>query len=147
MIRMPAPLVDRIRREAARAYPEECCGVLLGRGGARDREILELRPVANARRTERERRYLIPPDALRRIEMEARGTGLVAVGFYHSHPDHPAEPSQFDRDHAWPWYSYLIVSVRAGIPGTPRSWRLADDRSRFREDKMTETPPRGVPST
>lgn len=137
MIHVDESLERTIRDEAARAYPEECCGVLLGRdgeAGSELRRVLEVRPVANARQGERGRRYLIAPEALLGIEKEAREQGLDVVGFYHSHPDHRAEPSDFDREHAWPWYSYVIVPVRRGAPGMPRSWRLADDRSGFHEE-------------
>ena len=63
--------------------------------------------------------------------------GLELIGWYHSHPDHPARPSEFDREHAWPWYSYVIVSVAAGQPQDMTSWRLADDRSHFLPEEVT----------
>jgi len=90
-------------------------------------------PLANQRDTERRTRYLIGPDEFRAAEARARAAGLDIIGFYHSHPDHPAIPSAFDREHAWPWYTYVIVSVHDGRPGVPRAWRLAEDRSRFLE--------------
>ena len=84
----------------------------------------------------RHNRYLIPPEVILRTEREARADGLDVVGYYHSHPDHPSRPSDFDRDHAWPGYSYLIVSVREGRARDERSWRLSDDRSRFDEEPI-----------
>jgi proteasome lid subunit RPN8/RPN11 len=75
---------------------------------------------------------------VRDAEKAAREKGIDVVGWYHSHPDHPAAPSQYDQDHAWPWYSYIIVSVANGKPQDMTSWRLTDDRSRFtREDLET----------
>ncbi|NIP60369.1 MAG: hypothetical protein GWM92_18485, partial [Gemmatimonadetes bacterium] len=118
-------------REARARYPHECAGALLGRveedGGRRlDRAV----PVRNERASERERRYLVGPGQILALEEAAQATGLVILGFFHSHPDHPPRPSEFDREHAWPWYSYVIVPVRDGEPGEPRAWRLRDDRSR-----------------
>jgi len=143
MIRLSRELLDHLRRAGARAYPEEGCGVLLGQEdpgagpeGRALRTVTEVRPVENARAGDRERRYLIPPGTFLQVEEEAREKGLEVLGFYHSHPDHPAEPSRTDKELAWPWYSYVIVPVRRGIPGTPRSWRLLDDRSRFRSEEI-----------
>jgi proteasome lid subunit RPN8/RPN11 len=140
VIRVRPSVLDAVRIEGRRTYPEECCGVLLGRtrAGAGGRQILEARPAANARKAERARRYLIGPEAVLRAEDEALERGLEVVGFFHSHPDHPAVPSEVDREHAWPWYSYLILSVHRGVPSEARAWRLEDDRSGFREEGLLE---------
>lgn len=106
-------------------------------GSAKD--VVRVVPAENARREGRERRYLIPPTAVRQIGDEARRDGLDLIGFYHSHPDHPAEPSVFDREHAWPWYTYLIVAVAGGSVDATRAWRLADDRLRFCEEDLIIT--------
>jgi len=116
-----------IRREGERAYPAECCGVLAGRPGE-NREVIRFMPVVN-RRTDDPHRYLISPNDLRRAEAEVREAGLEVLGFYHSHPDHPAVPSAFDAEHAWPWYSYIIVRVDRGRAAEVSSWQLMDDRS------------------
>ena len=126
-LRLSAGLVDEIRRAGERAYPSECCGVLAGRSGT-VKEVVRLVPVTN-QRTDDPHRYLIAPDDLRRIEAELRGSGLEVVGCYHSHPDHPAVPSAFDTDQAWPWYSYIIVRVDGAGAAELASWVLADDRS------------------
>jgi proteasome lid subunit RPN8/RPN11 len=81
------------------------------------------------RRTDNPHRYLIEPDDLRRVEAELRSEGLEVLGCYHSHPDHPAAPSAFDLEHAWPWYSYVIVRVDQGRAAELTSWVLEDDRS------------------
>jgi len=138
MIRIAAALLEEIRHAVRHGYPEEVCGVLLGPVSARDRIVLRVVPVANAREEERARRYLIPAERLREIESTAQRDGLDIVGFYHSHPDHPAIPSGYDRDHAWPWYTYLIVSVSAGNGTVTRAWRLADDRSALQEEEILE---------
>jgi proteasome lid subunit RPN8/RPN11 len=85
---------------------------------------------------ERRRRFLIGPDDYRRAEARAAQLGLDIVGFYHSHPDHPAEPSAFDLAHAWPNLSYLIVSIRGGSARELRSWRLRADRSGYEEESI-----------
>ena len=126
-LRLSASLVDEIRREGELAYPAECCGVLAGYPGE-VKEVLKLVPATN-RRTDDPHRYLIAPDDLRRIEAELRPSGLEVLGCYHSHPDHPAVPSAFDTDQAWPWYSYIIVRVDRARAAELTSWVLEDDRS------------------
>ena len=133
-LRLSPSLVDEIRREGERAYPAECCGVLAGRPGE-VKEVLKLVPVTN-RRTDDPHRYLIAPDDLRRIEGELRSSGLEVLGSYHSHPDHPAAPSAFDTDHAWPWYSYIIVRVDRARAAELTSWVLDDDRSAMRPESV-----------
>jgi proteasome lid subunit RPN8/RPN11 len=108
--------------------------VLAGRPGA-VKEVLRLRPMAN-RRTDDPHRYLIPADDLRSAAGELERCGLEILGFYHSHPDHPAEPSAFDREHAWPWYSYIIVRVDRGRSSEIASWVLNDDRSAMRAESL-----------
>jgi len=126
-LRLPGPLADEIRRHGEAAYPAECCGALIGRIEGVDKEVVRLAPAVN-RRTDDPHRYLIAPDDLRRLERDVREEGLEIVGYYHSHPDHPAAPSRFDADHAWPWYSYLIVRVDHGRGAELASWVL-DDRT------------------
>ena len=127
-LRLPDALLEDIRRQGASAYPAECCGAMVGRsGGADAKEVVRLWPAVN-RRTDDPHRYLIAPDALRRLEREVRAEGLEIVGYYHSHPDHPAVPSAYDAAHAWPWYSYLIVRVEQGQPREAASYTLDPDR-------------------
>lgn len=133
-LRLSGPLVDEIRRAGEQAYPAECCGVLGGR--LHPHRIVErLVPVTN-RRTDDPHRYLISPEDLRQVSVELEGAGLEVLGFYHSHPDHPAEPSRFDQEHAWPWYSYVIVGVSRGLAAELASWRLADDRSAMQPEPI-----------
>jgi proteasome lid subunit RPN8/RPN11 len=122
MIRLPDALVGAIRRAGEAAYPAECCGVIAGRV-APDKEAVRLVPMAN-RRTDDPHRYLIDPEDWRRVDGELRAEGWEILGYYHSHPDHPAVPSAFDAAQAWPWYSYIIVEVWAGRAGEPASWVL-----------------------
>jgi proteasome lid subunit RPN8/RPN11 len=124
-LRLSDALAEEIRRHGEAAYPAECCGALIGRLEGEAKEVLRLAPAVN-RRTDDPHRYLIAPDDLRRLEREVRAAGLEIVGYYHSHPDHPAAPSRFDADHAWPWYSYLIVRVDRGRGADMASWVLDD---------------------
>jgi proteasome lid subunit RPN8/RPN11 len=127
MLRIDHALIDEIRRQAERAYPAECCGILAGTAGD-VKEVMRLFPATN-RRTDDPHRYLIAPDDLRRIEADLRPLRQDVLGCYHSHPDHPAIPSAFDVEQAWPWYSYLIVRVDGGQAAELASWVLDDDRS------------------
>jgi proteasome lid subunit RPN8/RPN11 len=137
-------LADRIRAHGAETYPHECCGALLGRdstvvagtGSEKEalnagREILALFPLVNRRDDSPRNRFSVTAEDVRTAEKAACEQNLEVVGWYHSHPDHPARPSQYDRDHAWPWYSYIIVSVEGGAPQDMTSWRLNDDREEF----------------
>jgi proteasome lid subunit RPN8/RPN11 len=126
-LRLPGALADEIRRHGEAAYPAECCGAMVGRAEGAAKEVLRLSPAVN-RRTDDPHRYLIAPDDLRRLEREVREAGQEIVGYYHSHPDHPARPSAFDAEHAWPWYSYLIVRIDRGRGADMASWVLDDER-------------------
>ena len=123
-------LAERIRAHGAETYPHECCGALLGRDNE-PREILGLFPLINRRDDSPQNRFSVTAQDVLDAEKSARRQGLDVVGWYHSHPDHPARPSAYDRDHAWPWYSYIIVSVAQGHPQDMTSWRLNDDRQQF----------------
>lgn len=148
-----------IRAHAARDYPYECCGVLLGtveketevrtplKLGAlvQVKQVLErevkvvtaLRAMPNVHAEGHERRYLISPEEMFQLERDSRASGLKILGFYHSHPDHPARPSEYDREWAWPWYSYIIVAVAKGEPQAITCWTLDDDRGAFQEEEIS----------
>jgi proteasome lid subunit RPN8/RPN11 len=132
---------DDIRRHGEAEYPHECCGLLIGRFTEDGRKMVaEVYPVSNARAEEdRHNRSLILPREYMRGERYARERGLEIVGNYHSHPDDRAVPSQFDLDHAWPTWSYIIVSVREGVASDLRSWEMETDRSRFNEEELAES--------
>jgi len=127
-----------ISSHAERDYPYECCGLLLGTPREMSSKfVVEAFPISNAREEETKRnRFLIKPEELMRGERYASTKELEVLGFYHSHPDHPAIPSQYDLEHAWPTYSYIIISVKAGQARDLRSWTLEQDRSRFIEEMI-----------
>ncbi len=127
-------VVGEIRRALEAAYPREGCGLLLGEMD--DQVRVRRHIVAQNRRVEdraAERRYLIDPQDFRDIAQAAHQEGLEIVGVYHSHPEVPPEPSAYDREHAWPWYHYLIVSVVRGTAQEMRVWQLTEDRAAFVE--------------
>jgi proteasome lid subunit RPN8/RPN11 len=138
MLRISGSVAEKIRQHGAESYPYECCGALLGRdesagtipaGAAR--EVVDLFPLVNRRDDSPRNRFSVTAEDVRHAELAAQAKGLDIVGWYHSHPDHPAHPSEFDREHAWPWYSYVIVGVQSGGPRQMTSWRLEDDRAAF----------------
>jgi len=129
-----------IRAHAREEYPHECCGALLGTEDGETRIIQQIIRLANERTDQRERRFYISPQQVLQAERQARAVGLLLLGFYHSHPDHPAVPSEYDREHALPYYSYPIVAVVGGEPTELRSWRLKGDRSGFVEEAVVEKP-------
>src|SRR5580704_103659 len=129
--------VREIRAHGAETYPHECCGAILGTDAENSREVRGLHKLVNRRADSPHNRFSVTSDDVRDADKAAQKTGLEVIGWYHSHPDHPALPSEFDREHAWPWYSYIIVSVMSGIAGTVASWRLADDRMRFEPEKIS----------
>ena len=95
-----------------------------------------MHPLVNRRDDSPSNRFSVTADDVREAEKVAREQGLDVIGWYHSHPDHPARPSEFDREHAWPWYSYIIVSVHNGAPQEMTSWRLNDDRAEFSSEAL-----------
>ena len=140
MITLTQKHLDEISRRGEQEYPHECCGLLVGKffdDGSK--VVVDICPISNAREVEaRHHRSLITPQELMKGERDARERGLDVVGNYHSHPDHPAVPSQYDLEHAWPTWSYIIVSVREGRAADLRSWEMQSDRSRFDEEEITK---------
>lgn len=136
-VRIERRWVRAMEDHARASYPDECCGFLVGRPeagpGSDVREIVGTEPAANEYDGERTRRFLVRPEELRDAEDRARARGAVVVGFYHSHPDHPAEPSQLDEVHAWPWYTYLVLGVSAESVGEVRAFELEAESRRFHE--------------
>jgi proteasome lid subunit RPN8/RPN11 len=129
MPELAAEAEAEIRRHGTETYPNECCGALIAAGEA----IVEAFPLPNTTAEGPRRRFLIGPNDYRLAEQRARQRGGTLAGFYHSHPDHPARPSETDLAQAWPNLTYIIVAVRAGQPEDLRFWRLREDRSGFEE--------------
>lgn len=157
-IKLTQELEEAIRRHGVRDYPSECCGILLGSANGEVKQVREVVALKNlrhdpelaqkllpledpTRETERNR-FLIDPREQIRVEKDARARQMDVLGYYHSHPDHPARPSVYDREHAWPWYSYMIVSVERGEPKELASWVLSEDRARFLPEPVETAPER-----
>jgi proteasome lid subunit RPN8/RPN11 len=132
-LELQAGVAAAIRQHGIEAYPNECCGALFGRSG----HVEATFGLPNTTEEGPRRRFLVRPQDYLAAERRARELGAELLGFYHSHPDHPARPSQYDLDHAWPIFSYVIVSVRAGVPEDMTSWLLRDDRSGFDPQTLT----------
>jgi proteasome lid subunit RPN8/RPN11 len=138
MIQLNQQNLKEIADHGERDYPHECCGLLLGRFAKDGLKITcETYLISNAREEAAKRnRFLITPEELIRGERYAAQKQLEIIGFYHSHPDHPAVPSEYDREHAWPVFSYIIVSVQNGEAKDIYSWTLKPDRSAFDQEEI-----------
>jgi|SRR5665213_1197661 len=143
MLLLNESLNAEIRSHGAKDYPNETCGAMLGTDGSGNagsgepaREVKGLFPLTNRRDDSPRNRFSVTAEDVRAAERAATASGLELIGWYHSHPDHPARPSEYDREHAWPWYSYVIVSVAAGKPQDMTSWLLAADRAQFHEEQI-----------
>ncbi len=129
--------VAAIRRHGEADYPAEACGLIVGALEGDRKVAVQLVPLVNQRTDSARNRYLIDPESFRRAQEKLERDGLEVIGVYHSHPDHAPAPSAFDREHAWPWLSYVIVGVARGHAGELKSWVLTDDRGDFGEEPIT----------
>jgi len=138
VIKCTKEIEKSIREFGEQEYPNECCGLLFGKiNSDNSKEITEILPISNAQIEEnRYNRFLITPKDMIKGELYARKHNVDIIGFYHSHPDHPAKPSQFDLDHAWPVYSYIITSVINGKADVMTSWLLSSDRAKFENEEI-----------
>ena len=140
-INIPHHLLNEIHTQVDNAYPEEGAGLLLGYEQDGVRYVQSLLNLENAREdTARYNRYLITAADMLGGEKEAERLGQSIIGIFHSHPDHPNLPSEFDREWAIPWYSYLITRVDCGQAVESKSWRLLDDRSGFYPEEIIISP-------
>jgi proteasome lid subunit RPN8/RPN11 len=140
MLRLSSGLEKHIRSDGETAYPNECCGVLIGEvDNAGVKTARRALTIDNAREDgEQYHRFLITPEDMMNAEQTARSMKLDVIGFYHSHPDHPSAPSGYDKDHALPFYSYVIVSVDKGKAQVLTSWELTNDRTDFMQENIEE---------
>jgi proteasome lid subunit RPN8/RPN11 len=137
VLEVTAEILKQIHAHGEAAYPEEGAGLLLGHANGEQKQAVQVLLLGNAReQTARHNRYLLTPQDYLRGELEAGRQGLDVIGVFHSHPDHPDQPSEFDREWAMPWFSYLITSVQSGKAAGSRSWRLAEGRENFLEERI-----------
>jgi proteasome lid subunit RPN8/RPN11 len=125
-----------IRRHGQETYPHECCGALVGTTADAASVVVDVVPLPNTTEEGPRRRFLVRASDYRLAERRAAEMGSELLGFYHSHPDHPARPSQYDLDHAWPTFAYIIVSVANGKATDLTVWFLKDDRSSFEKGSL-----------
>lgn len=137
-LELTGDVVDAIEAHGEETYPYECCGFMFGTDG-QTRVIDEVQRVDNAKEGDQRRRFQIDPKDYQEAERAADSKGKQLLGVYHSHPDHPAEPSEHDRKQAMPFFSYIIVSVQDGEAADLRSWQLNPDRAFDEEKVLTET--------
>ena len=136
-LHIPQEILLRIHQHGEQAYPEEGAGLLLGELKDSDHQVKEILPLANAREAQaRHNRYQLTPQDYMQGEQFAESLGLAVLGVFHSHPDHPNRPSEFDRQWAWPNFSNLITSVLQGKAARSRSWRLREERYNFSEEQI-----------
>ncbi len=130
--------ISTLRHHVEGTYPYEGGGWLIGRADEQGRKVvMEIQPIENQRAVaDQHNRILITEQLYREGETYADGKDLLLIGFFHSHPDHPARPSEFDREHALPWWSYLIISVEQGKSADVLSWELREDRSAFNAEEI-----------
>jgi len=156
VIRLSEAHLQAVRDHGISEFPRECCGVLIGDLDDGTKTVTEVRPLPNTftpsdefersagpitsqnagEPVGQERRYMVSPDTMFQLMLEERRTKRKVLGFYHSHPDHPARPSEYDRVWAMPWYSYIIVSILQGAPDALTCWVLSDDASEFESEPM-----------
>jgi proteasome lid subunit RPN8/RPN11 len=141
VLALPPALLRAIQTHGEAAYPNEGAGLLLGTAGVEGKTLAAILPIPNQWEAEEQyHRFLITPEDMLRGEQEAARRGLDVIGIFHSHPDHVAVPSGFDRDWALPWYSYIITSVQQARAVETRSWLLREDRSGFNEEPLSVQP-------
>jgi proteasome lid subunit RPN8/RPN11 len=136
-IHIPKTIMDQIHSHGESTYPYEGAGLMLGKIENEERIVSSLIFLENAREMDSQHnRYLLTAEDMLDGEKEAARKGLDILGIFHSHPDHPNIPSEYDREYAIPWYSYLITSVNQGKASGSRCWRLEDDRDSFQEERI-----------
>ncbi len=139
MITLSDSQLEAIKAHGVETFPHECCGVILGEIVGDKKVVQQLRKLENVHEDGHERRYLVSPDEMFQLLREERETGVKVLGFYHSHPNHPAIPSGYDRDWASPWYTYIIVSILDGKPDLLTAWVLDEDGAEFLPDEILTT--------
>jgi proteasome lid subunit RPN8/RPN11 len=137
MLEIDRVLIKEIHNHGQTAYPEEAAGMLLGKLEGERKRVIQRLELQNSREdSARHNRYLLTAEDYLHAEQEAARQGLEVIGVYHSHPNHPNRPSDFDREWAMPWFSYLITNVQDGQALASRAWRLEEDRSYFIEETI-----------
>ena len=136
-LKITPDLLTQLHAHLETTYPDEGAGFLLGTTNGDSRQVIAILPIENAREdAARHNRFLLTPRDIMRAEDDADARGLTLFGVFHSHPDCPNVPSEFDREWAQPWFSYTISRVDEGKAVSIRSWRLNDDRAAYTEEEI-----------
>jgi proteasome lid subunit RPN8/RPN11 len=156
MLKLNSHHLQLIQTHAESTYPEECCGILIGQIQGDTKTLIEVLPTENSwgdeavdnfqtietsNKTSKRNRFSIAPRVMFEVQKETRSRNLDIIGIFHSHPDNPAHPSEFDRAIAWATYSYIIVSVQNGKACDLKSWMLDDDH-KFQPEEIITLPPK-----
>lgn len=134
-INLPKNVYEEIMDHAREAYPHECCGFLVGKAMG-DKRVWQVERGTNLNTERANDRYVIDPKEFNLVDKVARTQGLDILGFYHSHPDHPDRPSEFDREEGQPGYSYIIISVKKGDTVSAKSWIFEKPDEPFKEERI-----------
>lgn len=137
MITLSQTHLRELSEHARQAYPDECCGALFGRRISHVKQCTLLRPMDNQSTENRRRRFAITTEDYKKLEAYGADNQLELLGFYHSHPDHPAQPSATDLQYAWPFFSYIIMNVEKGVPGPVNSFELDMETNQFRDESVS----------
>jgi len=140
MLQISAALLAQVHEHASQSYPHECCGIMIGRREGASKATLELRRAGNLNVERARDRYLMDPKDQLAAEKSARARGLEVLGYYHSHPDHPALPSATDNAQSWEGVSYLILSVQGGRPAQSASFAREASQSELQSEELVITP-------
>jgi proteasome lid subunit RPN8/RPN11 len=130
-------IIDSFLQHGEKDYPFECCGFILGHFIDEKSVGTEYIAIPNTKEENKERRFLIDPMAYQDAEDQADKQGVSIISIVHSHPNHSDLPSDFDKNHAWPGFSYIIISIIKGVAVSYRSWKLIQNRTKFIEEKIT----------
>lgn len=125
-----------IKEHAKKAYPYECCGLLVGRDAGSEKDVIEIHALTNLNTERANDRYEIDPKEYMKIDQEVATRKLSIIGIYHSHPDHPSRPSEFDASRAWEGYSYMIIAIANGEEFEVKSWVFHDSTKTFEEEEI-----------
>jgi proteasome lid subunit RPN8/RPN11 len=135
-LRIPRSVLAEVQRHVEAGYPNEACGALVGEVIDGDHRVREFHAMRNTVQDRPHDRYALDPLEQLKVQKDADARGLEIIGFAHSHPDHPAVPSRFDAEHGWPFYSYVVASVRRGRFAEARAFRLSEAEPTFTEEPL-----------
>ncbi len=136
MITINIENLDKIKAFVKNAYPHECCGLMVGKSNGQDKDVMEIHELTNINTERANDRYEVDPAEYMKVDRDAASRKLDIIGIYHSHPDHPSKPSEFDGSRAWEGYSYIIVAIAKGTEFEIKSWLFNESTNTFNEEEI-----------